>query len=163
MIFCLPMKNRISREMWEQAKTAYASGIGLRELARNMGISENTVLAHARREKWTQQIETAKRSAHREHADALSPMQSAAVTMQQRAERYTERMVGVAEKVLPHLESLEPGAILEVARNIEQFDRLTRRNLGLDSQQSAGGPINLALLIQNRGAMQIIAPQAVGE
>jgi len=28
---------------WEQIKTAYASGIGLREIARNMGISEGAL------------------------------------------------------------------------------------------------------------------------
>jgi hypothetical protein len=30
------MRHRISVEQWEQVKTAYASGIGLREIARNM-------------------------------------------------------------------------------------------------------------------------------
>jgi uncharacterized alpha-E superfamily protein len=29
------MRSQISRETWEQIKTAYASGIGLREIARN--------------------------------------------------------------------------------------------------------------------------------
>ena len=38
---------------WEQIKTAYASGIGLREIARNMGISEGAVLARAKREENT--------------------------------------------------------------------------------------------------------------
>lgn len=37
------MKNRISRETWEQARTAYAAGIGLRELARKTGIPEGTM------------------------------------------------------------------------------------------------------------------------
>ena len=40
-------------ETWEQIKTAFASGIGLREIARNMGIPEGTVLARASRERWT--------------------------------------------------------------------------------------------------------------
>jgi len=42
-------------------KTAYASGIiGLREIARNMGIPEGTVLARAKREGWTREIQNAK-------------------------------------------------------------------------------------------------------
>jgi DNA-binding NarL/FixJ family response regulator len=49
------VRNRISSERWEQIKTAHASGIGLREIARNMGISEGTVLAHAKREGWSPQ------------------------------------------------------------------------------------------------------------
>ena len=36
----IAMRRTISREVWEQIKTAYAAGIGLREIARNMGISE---------------------------------------------------------------------------------------------------------------------------
>src|SRR4030095_1557826 len=51
---------RISKETWEQIKTAYAAGIGLRELARNMEIPAGTVLARAKREGWTQQIAAAK-------------------------------------------------------------------------------------------------------
>src|SRR5438067_12312194 len=47
-----PVRKRISPECWEQIKTAYASGIGLREIARNMGIPAGTVLARANREGW---------------------------------------------------------------------------------------------------------------
>ena len=50
----------LSKETWEQIKTAYAAGIGLRELARNMEIPADTVLARAKREGWTQQIAAAK-------------------------------------------------------------------------------------------------------
>jgi hypothetical protein len=41
------MRQQISAETWEQIKTAFAAGIGLRELARRMGISQDTVLARA--------------------------------------------------------------------------------------------------------------------
>ena len=92
------MRCQISTETWEQIKTAFASGLGLRELARNMGVSENTVLARARREKWTHQILIAKQQGKRLHSNALAPMQSAAITMQERGERYTERMAGVQRR-----------------------------------------------------------------
>jgi len=36
-------RSTISAAIWEQIKTAHAGGIGLREIARNMGIPEGTV------------------------------------------------------------------------------------------------------------------------
>jgi uncharacterized protein YjcR len=55
------MRRKITNETWEQIKTAYAAGIGLREIARKMNIPEGTVLAHAKRHGWTQQIQVATR------------------------------------------------------------------------------------------------------
>jgi hypothetical protein len=55
-------------------------------------------------------------------------------------------MAGVSEKVLPHLEKMQPRAILESARNIEQFDRMVRRNFRLDQQPPAGGGIHIGVL-----------------
>ena len=65
-------RSRISSERWEQIKTAYAAGIGLREIARKMNIPEGTVLAHAKRHGWTQQI----RVATQQQSDAITPVQS---------------------------------------------------------------------------------------
>ena len=47
------VRRTISNATWAEIRTAYASGIGLREIARNMGIPEGTVLARAKREGWT--------------------------------------------------------------------------------------------------------------
>jgi hypothetical protein len=55
------LRSRISSERWEQIKVAYVSGIGLREIARKMNIPEGTVLAHAKRHGWTQEIQVATR------------------------------------------------------------------------------------------------------
>jgi len=44
------MRRKITNEIWMQIETAYASGIGLRELALNVGIPEGTVLSRAKRE-----------------------------------------------------------------------------------------------------------------
>ena len=63
---------------------------------------------------WTQQIAAAKlierpdlaREIARPHAiNAITPMQSIAAVMQERGERYRERMADVSEKVADHLES----------------------------------------------------------
>jgi hypothetical protein len=56
------MRAKISTETWAQLKIAYASGIGLREMARNMNIPEGTVLSRAQREGWTPSIASVKGS-----------------------------------------------------------------------------------------------------
>lgn len=158
------MNTRRSSAFWDQMKTAYAAGTGLRELARNADVPAGTVLARAKREGWTQQIATARLIdrpnlardlARPDTINAITPMQSAAVTMQQRGERYVERLAGISERVLPHLESMEPGEILGNARNFEQFDRVARRNFGLDSIPPSGGLINVNVLT-NQAAIQVI-------
>ena len=123
------MRRQISAETWEQIKTAFASGIRLREIARNMNIPEGTVLARASREQWTPSIEAAKRLAKPLESAIVPACDAAAQTMQARAERHVERMAGVTDKVLPHLESMEPAEILDSARNLERFDYVARRKL----------------------------------
>jgi uncharacterized protein YjcR len=56
------MRRRITNETWEQIKTGYAARINLREIARKMNVPEGTVLAHAKRHGWTQQIQRARGS-----------------------------------------------------------------------------------------------------
>jgi hypothetical protein len=77
--------------------------------------------------------------------------------MQQRGEKYAERMAGISEKVMPHLESLEPADILDKAREIELHDRWSRRNYGLDNQPPSNGVVNLSILC-NQSAVQVVSP-----
>ncbi|HSS18324.1 MAG TPA: hypothetical protein VLQ29_15355 [Candidatus Dormibacteraeota bacterium] len=70
------MRRKITQETWEQIKTAYAAGINLRELARKMKIPEGTVLAHAKRYGWTQQIQIATQELAVMQSDAIAPLQS---------------------------------------------------------------------------------------
>ncbi|MBA3833863.1 MAG: hypothetical protein H0X34_18615 [Chthoniobacterales bacterium] len=149
------MRRTITEETWKQIDVAIAAGIGLREVARNLGIPPGTVLAHAKRKGLSQQIQAAKCAAQSQQSVAITPLQSVAVTMQQRGERYVERLAGISERVLPHLESMEPGEILGNARNFEQFDRVARRNFGLDSIPPSGGLINVNVLT-NQAAIQVI-------
>jgi len=90
--------------------------------------------------------------------NAITPMQSAAITMQQRGEKYAQRMAGISEKVVPHLESLEPADILEKAREIELHDRWSRRNYGLDHQPPNSGPVSASFLI-NQAVIQVASSQ----
>ena len=83
------VRSRISSDVWEQVKTAYASGIGLREIARNMNIPEGTVLARAKREGWTQEIRNAKALAKREDAPVVTATEAVAITICSSAESVT--------------------------------------------------------------------------
>jgi IS30 family transposase len=70
------VRRTIANATWAEIRTAHASGIGLREIARNMNIPQGTVLARAKREGWTQQIQSAKALTKREDAFAVTPAES---------------------------------------------------------------------------------------
>ena len=85
------MRRKITNETWEQIKTGYAAGVNLREIARKMNIPEGTVLAHAKRHGWTQQIQAATGQLTVMQSDAITPVQSVpqslAAILAQRKER----------------------------------------------------------------------------
>ena len=64
-------------------------------------------------------------------------------------------MAGITDKVLPHVESMEPSEILNGARNLERLDYVARRNYRLENQPPPGGVINLAILT-NQAAVQVV-------
>ena len=133
------VRNRVSPGLWEQIKTAYASGIGLREIARNMNIPEGTVLARAKREGWSRHVNNAKALAKREEAaKAITPFEAASATMQQRGERHLGRMANIVEKTIPHVEAMEPGAILDRVDDVEKLDKVARRTFGISDDGSHG-------------------------
>ena len=133
-------RSKIPSERWEQIKTAHASGIGLREIARNMGIPEGTVLARAKREGWTREIQNAKALAKREDsAPAVTATEAVAITMQQRGERHLERMAGVSERGVHHIETMDGPEILNSVDQIEKLDKVARRTFGLDNNPLPSG------------------------
>jgi hypothetical protein len=126
----------MTEEIWEQMKTAYASGIGLRELARNAGVPAGTVLSRAKRQGRTQQIQSAKALAKREDALTANPSEAAAMTMQERAERHVARMAGVSERGVDHIETMDGPEILKSVDRIDKLDKIGRRTLGLDGAET---------------------------
>jgi hypothetical protein len=127
------VRSRISTDVWQQVKTAYASGIGLREIARNMKIPEGTVLARAQREGWTRQIQNAKALAKREDASpVVTPMEAVAGTMRQRGERHTGRVAGITERMLMTFEQLSEAEQLRFVDELEKIDKIGRRTFQLD-------------------------------
>src|SRR5262245_27113923 len=126
------MRRRITNDIWEQVKTAFASGIGLREIARKMGISAGTILSRAKREGWTREIQSAMTLAKREDAPAVRPVEAVAMSLQQRGERHVKRMAGVSERGVDHIETLDGPEILNSVDQIEKLDKVARRTFGLN-------------------------------
>jgi hypothetical protein len=128
-----PVRSKVSANVWQQVKTAYAGGIGLREIARNMNIPEGTVLARAKREGWTRQIQNAKALAKREdESPVVTPMEAVAGTMRQWAERHTGRVAGITERMLMTFEQLSEAEQLRFVDELEKIDKIGRRTFRLD-------------------------------
>ena len=97
-----------------------------------MNIPEGTVLARAKREGWTREIQNAKALVKREDsAPAVTATEAVAITMQQRGERHLGRMANIVEKTVPHVEAMEPGAILDRIDDVETLDKIGRRTFGI--------------------------------
>ena len=118
------IRSRISSDIWEQIKTAYAAGINLREIARKMNIPEGTVLAHAKRHGWTQQILVATGQVAVMQSDAITPVQSVPQSIAQvLAERKDRSRLGLsrfaaeaAEQAAEHRDKLGiAGKVKDVA------------------------------------------------
>jgi hypothetical protein len=159
------VRSRISSERRDQIKTAYASGIGLREIARNMDIPEGTVLARAKREGWSKQISDAKSLAKRDDTTpAVTPMEAIAFTMQQRGERHLGRMASVSERGVDHVETMQGSEILARVDRIEKLDKVARRTFGLSDGDSDGSNlmVNIAILGVDPATVQVRSTDAEG-
>ena len=139
------MRRKIPTETWQQVKTAFASGIGLREIARNMDIAPGTILSRAKREGWTRDIQSAKALAKRQDAAlAVTPIEAVSRSMQQRGERHVQRMAGVSERGVDHIETMEGSKILDSVDEIEKLDKVARRTFGLkDDNPYVGFTLNV--------------------
>src|SRR6478672_4752974 len=103
---------RLSENTWEQIKAGYAAGVGLREIARKMNVPEGSVLARAKREGWTQQIEAAKHAAGLTQSNAITPNAINRGRDARARRTLRERIAGVSERVVGHVESMNPDEIL---------------------------------------------------
>jgi len=118
-----------------------------------MGLSEGTVLARAKREGWTREIQNAKALAKREDsAPAVTATKAVAITMQQRGERHLERMAGVSERGVDHIETMDGPGILNSVDRIEKLDKVARRTFGLKDDHPYSG---FSLNVLNMGALQV--------
>jgi hypothetical protein len=46
--------------------------------------------------------------------------------MRQRAKRHVNRMAGMSERVVDHVETMQPGKVLGSIHEVEKFDRMAR-------------------------------------
>jgi hypothetical protein len=126
------VRRTIAKSTWAEIRTAHASGIGLREIARNMGISEGTILSRAKRECWTREIQNAKALVKRENpALAATPVEAVAATLAERGQRHVKRIAGVSERGVDHIETMDGPEILNSVDQIEKLDKVARRSFGL--------------------------------
>src|SRR5438874_8378885 len=75
--------------------------------------------------------------------------------VQERGERYRERVAGVSEKVVDHWESMEADEILSRSSQVEKIDTVARRTFGLDDTASGNGAVNLNVLWGGRAIVQV--------
>ena len=114
-----------------------------------MHVSENTVLSRAHREGWTREIQNAKALVKREDsALTVTATEAVAISMQQRGERHLGRMANIVEKTVPHVEAMEPGAILDRIDNVETLDKVARRTFGISDAKDdpTQWAVNIAIL-----------------
>ena len=115
----------------------------MREIARNMGIPEGTVLARAKREGWTREIQNAKALAKRENASAVTPVEAVAATLAERGQRHLKRIAGVSERGVDHIETMDGPDILNSVDQIEKLDKVARRTFGLNDNPYSGFTLNV--------------------
>jgi hypothetical protein len=72
--------------------------------------------------------------------------------MQQRGERHLERMAGVSERGVDHIETMDGPGILNSVDRIEKLDKVARRTFGLKDDNPYSG---FSLNVLNMGALQV--------
>ena len=136
----------ITSGTWAELRAAYLAGAGLRSLARRAGLAEGTVLAHANREGWSalkrQAMQKAGILAEGRQSQSTAIADAAADDHAERAQRHVQRMGGLIERLGQHAEKLAVAELWESTPKLDAFDRLARRNYGLDSQ-AQGQVVNI--------------------
>jgi len=107
-----------------------------------------------RGEGWTQQIEAAKHAVASTQSNAITPLQSIAAVMQERGERYRERIARVSERVVGHIEAMHQDEILSRSAQFEKIDSIARRTFGLNDVTSNPGCLSLNILT-NHSIVQV--------
>ena len=69
----------------------------------------------------------------------MTPVEAVSASMQQRGERHLGRMANIVEKTMPHVEAMEPGAILDRVDDVEKLDKVARRTFGLNDDNPYQG------------------------
>jgi hypothetical protein len=68
-------------------------------------------------------------------------VQSVAAVMQGRGERYRERIAGVSERLVGHIEAMCPDEILTRSAQFEKIDMIARRTFGFNETPPGQGSL----------------------
>lgn len=109
------------------------------------------MLARAKREGWTRQIRSAKALAKREDAVVVTPVEAVVMSMQKRGARHVERMAGVSEPGVDHIETRDGPEILNSVDQIEKLDKVARRTFGLNDNPYSHFTLN----VLNMGDLEV--------
>jgi hypothetical protein len=95
-----------------------------------------------------EKFKTQRHSQRADSAPAVSPVQAVAMSIRQRGERHIERMAGVSERGVDHIETMDGPEILDSVDEIEKLDKVARRTFSLSDSDSHGNNavVNIALL-----------------
>ena len=139
-------QRKISKGTWEQVKIAYAAGGGLREIARKMNISEGTVLAHANRKGWTQQIEAVKQETKSIQSNAITPFEALATTLNERKDRSRLHLSKYVEDASER--AAQSNGNLEIAGQVQKVAQV-HESVWPQEKEPPYSPLNLQVLSQN--------------
>jgi len=127
-------RKHLPESRWLEIRTAFASGIPLRQLARSMKIPVGTILGRSKRERWTQQIKSAKALVPVTASRATPTiLEAVAESLQARGERHVGRMAGLTEKLIGTFERLPEEEQLRLVAELERVDKIGRKAYGLDT------------------------------
>ena len=129
------MRRKIPAATWEQVKVAHASGVGLREIARNMNIPEGTVLAYAKRHDWTREIQTAKQ-AITVRPNSITPTEAAATVLGARKDKSRSHLSKYVEDASRTAASSDGD--LEIALQVKDVAAVHSRIWPEEPQQGSG-------------------------
>lgn len=137
-----PKRQRITDAVWRELKASFFVGGELRALAREAGISENTVLHKAMRDGWTEQRREALAKVRQTRAGTIEeggegePLQSLTIARERLLERHLHNMLTVSGRVSDYAAGLPAQTAFTSVRQIDMADRLARRQLGLDREEN---------------------------
>ena len=151
---------RLSKDTWQQIKAAYAAGLDLRNRAQHECPRRDGACSGKARRLDTADCSSKTGRCHTQ-SNAITPLQSIAAVMQERGERYPERVAGVSERVVGHVESMDPDEILNRSAQFEKIDTIARRTFGLNEAPSSQGSLTLSVLT-NHAVVQVNAQGAPG-
>lgn len=140
-----PKRKRLPETVWRELRTAHAAGCGLRELARNAGVCESTLLNRSRREQWSADVQRARTLLPAAPAD-INPALAAA-SIFEKDNRETKRALSRYARRAAHAaaEHDDPLAVAQQVRHVTAVASAVHGWEGSE-KESSGVHVNVAIL-----------------